>query len=190
MIGNDIVDLSAATFSCSERRDRYALKILSPKEFVEYTNAPNKSSLLWRYWSIKEAVFKAYLQQFLNASFSPSKIQVQLIDTKLSVARIDETIFNCSTHCDSDAIYSTAVQNVNQKTVSQFVVNDCKSNASKHVRSLLKNEVSRLNNISTEALFIRKSDGKIPRLYNKKTKESWQISLTHHGKFLGYAIAL
>ncbi|MEP2936974.1 MAG: 4'-phosphopantetheinyl transferase superfamily protein [Gilvibacter sp.] len=185
MIGNDIVDLNFASFNSEERRDRYALKILHPNEQEFYQVSSEKSVLIWRYWSIKEAVYKAFAQQNLAAVFSPSKIEVTIRSSKNATAHIAGNHFHCTSIMSETLVYTVAVARSAVYLSSYFMMKGTQHSGD-HTR--LKQAAAQLLNLETNRLFIAKRNGKIPRLYDRKSQKSWPMSITHHGNFMGYAL--
>ena len=187
MIGNDIVDLSIASFNSEERRDRYALKILHPNELEIYQRSSQKTILIWRYWSIKEAVYKAFAQQNPAAVFSPSKIEIGIHSSKNATAHIAGNHFQCTSTISEMLVYTVATAMSAAYLSSYFMIKG-KQQSPDYKR--LKQAAAQCLSLETSRLYIAKRNGKIPRLYDRKSQKSWPVSITHHGNFKGYALQI
>lgn len=106
MIGNDIIDLNQAKFPDSKRFKRYASKICADEEIAQFACFEQPLQSLWRFWSLKEAAYKAALRMCLVDSFSPIQTQVSLLDAHSSIVSINSTGFSGFSIVESDHIYS------------------------------------------------------------------------------------
>ena len=106
MIGNDIIDLRQAKFPDSKRFKRYASKICADEEIAQFGCFEHPFQSLWRFWSLKEAAYKAFLRLDITDSFSPIQTQVRLLDKESSIVSINKTQFYGFSIVESDYIYS------------------------------------------------------------------------------------
>ena len=109
MIGNDIVDIKASEFSSMQRFMRYAAKVCTDHELLQLGRFEGRQQTLWRFWSIKEAAYKAGLRLAVCNSFSPYKIKVELLDEFSAEVHIDTTKFIARSILNCDYVYSEVV---------------------------------------------------------------------------------
>ena len=66
MIGNDIIDLSLAAIQSNWQRAGFLEKQFTKKEREYILNAADSFLQVWLFWSMKEAAYKCYTQQYLS----------------------------------------------------------------------------------------------------------------------------
>lgn len=71
MIGNDIVDLNHAAIESNWKRTGYLEKIFTLAERFLIHSAKDADIMVWLFWSMKEAVYKAATDQTKIRSFAP-----------------------------------------------------------------------------------------------------------------------
>lgn len=71
MIGNDIVDLNRAAVESNWKRTGYLEKIFTLAERFLIHSAKDTDVMVWLFWSMKEAVYKAATDQTKIRSFAP-----------------------------------------------------------------------------------------------------------------------
>ena len=74
MIGNDIIDLSAAKLESNWQRRGFLEKQFTKNEQRQILSAQNSFVCVWRIWSMKEAAYKIYTQQNELRFFAPKKL--------------------------------------------------------------------------------------------------------------------
>jgi phosphopantetheinyl transferase (holo-ACP synthase) len=73
LIGNDIIDLSLAKIESNWQRRGFLEKQFSATEQQLILGATNSFILVWRFWSMKEAAYKVFIQQNEMRFFCPQK---------------------------------------------------------------------------------------------------------------------
>ncbi|MBY0542391.1 MAG: 4'-phosphopantetheinyl transferase superfamily protein, partial [Sphingobacteriaceae bacterium] len=96
MLGNDIVDLQLATTQSNWRRKGYLNKIFTNEEQQEIWNAPNPETMVWLFWSMKEAAYKIVNRVTLERFFSPLKFECSINKNDGLVNFKDELIYTQS----------------------------------------------------------------------------------------------
>src|ERR1700748_1252649 len=71
MIGNDVVDLGDPANQNKHKDSRFLVKVCSEEEQRLLKLEKNSHSLLWTFWAIKEASYKALKKQFDGVRFIP-----------------------------------------------------------------------------------------------------------------------
>ena len=78
MIGNDIVDLTFARLESNWQRRGFLEKQFTTNEQKLILTAKNSFILVWKFWSMKEAAYKIYVQQNDKRFFAPKKFDCLL----------------------------------------------------------------------------------------------------------------
>lgn len=122
MIGNDVVDLSISEFGSEQRFWRYANKICSAREQAQFGVFEEQDISIWRFWSLKEAAFKAAVRLGYTEDFSPSKTLVVLLDNTQSKISLGDLEFLGISELSGNCLYaevrhcSAALKKVNRKS--------------------------------------------------------------------------
>jgi len=74
MIGNDLVDLRAASFESNWKREGYLQKLFSESEQALIIAADNPGICIWTLWSMKESAYKVHSRKTGQRKFAPSKL--------------------------------------------------------------------------------------------------------------------
>ena len=182
MVGNDIVDIAQAKKDSNWQRPRFLDKIFTINEQCIIHSSNDKTEMVWRLWSIKEAAYKLYVQQNPSRFYNPKKFECFIENT--STWKVNYYDFTChvSTQITTDYIISEARLSP-YKTLSEVVVFKDKNLKiqGQILREKLSERVSEKQNISVKDIKFQKSDYGIPTLrFNSKTVN---VSLTYHGRF-------
>ncbi len=191
MIGNDIIDLNIP-ISKNWNTSRYLNKLYSSAEQTAIFNAVYPRIRLQLFWSLKEAAYKAHQRRFnLPRTYNPFDFHCELLseaseekETFKGIIRIgDQTYFSIS-KITATSIHSTATSEKNQNT--SLKVFEGESN----LKSILFTEYSLLLKEPKTNLKIQKNINGVPFLYLKNTRLRQAFSISHHGKYTAFAIAL
>ena len=213
-LGNDIIALS--TIDIARTRDqRFYSKILSLSEQQLYTSQFPTLPLehfVWLLWSIKESAYKCLQRHHPDLVFSPVKMEVSSVTVPLKAISLN-TIGHESTGFDdaacfcseirsgtytlyarsiiyADELIVTAVQdNDNFDSLNwglkQIAENDPESQ-SKEVRVFLVKRLASL--FPGTALTIEMNNSGCPLLIVDEKASDKLISLSHHGRYVAYAV--
>ena len=109
MIGNDIVDLNLAKTQSNWQRKGFLEKQYTAKEQEEILSAKNPFFKVWLFWSMKEAAYKIYVQQFGIRFFNPLKLVCSLDSKSDGFVTIGNTTFFTKSVISEEYIYTIAV---------------------------------------------------------------------------------
>ena len=185
MIGNDIVDLKQATKDSNWKRPRFLDKVFTVEEQQLITEVEEQHQQVWLLWSMKEAAYKVHVQQFGKRFFNPKKLVCDLITLEKGSVTIDtETYFTQSTITE-DYVYTVATLEFSKTFKSEcFQI----KNSNYKAQSInLRQRFFEFLPMETSSLKIRKNKVGVPQLVQKNTSLNLSFSLTHHGRFSGYA---
>lgn len=188
MIGNDVVDLKQAAKESDWKRPRFLDKVFTSNEQQLIFTSENKNETVWLLWSMKEAGYKMYVQQFGKRFFNPKKLKCTLISLEKGTVIIENEIYFTSSTITENYIYTVAT--LNEETIYK---SDCfsieKSSYELQTATVKKAFLASIS-LETDFLKIKKNRVGVPKLYYKNGAMKPSFSLTHHGFYGAYAALL
>jgi phosphopantetheinyl transferase (holo-ACP synthase) len=180
MIGNDIVDLNLAKKQSNWQRKGFLEKQFSLFEIKEILNSENPFLKVWLFWSMKEAAYKCYVQEYQKRFFSPKKFSCKIISNSEGIVQVKNNIYNISYLQSNNYIYSIAIKQNAFKMVSKsfFIHKNLTST------KIINNKILTYFPEKTQ---LQKNDLGIPYLYYNNKKLPVSISKTHHGNYGAFA---
>jgi len=201
MIGNDLVDLLTAQEESNWQRPRFLKKIFTSTEiaFIEKSSTPTLA--VWCLWSKKESVYKLIARLEKRRFFAPKKIQClpdnyTFISTPLQVSTsvvYQNQTFQTKSFLKEHCIHTIAYQ---ESAASSMLIQDWylpekdPASQSQEVRKKLLAIYADLAQLEPQFLHIQKDAIGIPYFYYKNKKQATAISLSHHGNYVGFAMAV
>ena len=193
MIGNDIVDLSIARVGAGTRRTRYLKKIYTEEEIDLINNSNNEDLMIWLMWSLKESVYKIIVRREKKIRYAPKSICCKSVISLQNDSYQSTVLYNGSTFTSISTIKGDCIHTIafdDQEIYPQIKSASFESTKSEDTSLFLDNKVidtlkNSQNNL--EYQFVIKRDKlRIPHVYKNDT-EIALLSLSHHGRFSGYA---
>lgn len=193
MIGNDIVDLQYASWQSNWQRRGFLNKLFTEEEQFYISNSKDKFKTVWLLWSMKESVYKAYLQKYQSPFFAPKKLKCNLLSHTNGEVFIDGEIFLTNSKITKNFIHTIAV--LEKKYQNHFsdifkVVDGTYNNQHRVTHEKLKFALASELKISLYKLKIKKNIFGIPQLFKGNMKLPTSLSLTHHGSFGAFCFEL
>jgi phosphopantetheinyl transferase (holo-ACP synthase) len=187
MIGNDIVDLKYSAINW--KRPRFLDKVFTQSEQALIFYSKKKHETLWLLWSMKEAAYKAHMQQFGERFFNPKRLVCVLISEDRGVVKIDGHSYFTSSMFTKDYVYTIAKLSATKTTLSSvfkadIVLQHTQSNV---IKKALLTSISKTKQLPLQGLEIKKTVIGIPQVFCDDSKLSISFSLTHCGRFSGFA---
>ena len=173
MIGNDIIDLKLAKIQSNWQRKGFLEKQFADHEVYLIHNSKNPSQMVWRLWSMKEAAYKAVVQQLKKRFFAPKKFECQIISSVQGKVRFENREIHVRTEITSEFIYTVTEE-------LSVTWNKANNNFS------FFQFIERQTGFSSSGLNIKKDAIGIPHLYYQNQRISSSLSKTHHGRFEVY----
>lgn len=186
MIGNDIVDLN--NIKSNWKRIRFLDKVFSKKEQHLISVSKNPHQMVWLLWSMKEAAYKIYVQQFGKWFFNPKKLVCHFSSSTIGNVTIENKTYYTTSIISKDYIYTVASLNYleNYKSAIYKVENDSYATQSESLRNRFLETISKSKGLNFKNLNIRKNIFGVPKLFHNDSKLPIQLSLTHCGNYCGY----
>lgn len=182
MIGNDIIDLKKASQDSNWERKGYLAKLFTNHEQSLITNSKVPFNMLWRLWSMKESVYKVYIQKGAERAFIPLKIKCFINSNSIGYALLGNEKYDVSTVIKDEYIFSFS----NSKKEKEVFHSICDMSAD------IKNEVliklSSIFKIEKNQFSIVKNKMKVPKIVLKNEFLDIPISITHHGDYQAFSI--
>lgn len=207
-VGNDIVDLLSPYVAGKSRDRKFVQRVLTPEEQKIVLTAANPDSLLQVYWAAKETAYKAIAKASPDVSSAPRRYRVLLdipegrekirgvvrtpaADVFVTVLRRRDFI-----HCFGATLFSAAektifgVEELTGKTPLDF----CRATeaASRRVRTVAKEKIAAFFATPVTAVAIKKTRNRngvsFPEVYINKKKTDIDISFSHDGRYVAFAL--
>lgn len=189
MIGNDIVDLQAAAIQSNWRRPGFLQKIFSEAEQRQIKLVGEPDRLIWTFWSMKEAAYKAQQREFgLKRSFAPSQFGCTINHRENSSASGKVCIGNreyfTKTIVKDACVHTTATASAATKTFSRIYP------SSAEIKKHLIEAISSTRNLPQSYFRIEKDRNSIPVLRCGEQLTGYPFSISHHGKYAAFSLPL
>lgn len=178
MLGNDIVDLQLAKSQSNWRRKGFLEKIFTPEEQNAILNAKNPNTIVWLFWSMKEAVYKIINRETLNRFYSPQKFKCKIIlldnGTAEGIVAYNGISYFTKSDLSQNFIYTLACTKTSnfEKFTTKYLPD------STNYTPLLKQEFG---------INLQKNLFGVPEVIDFEQKTKKPISISHHGRYLAIA---
>jgi phosphopantetheine--protein transferase-like protein len=210
-VGNDIVDLKAPEAQGKAADERFLERVLAPAERDRIAPAGLSDRMLWAFWAAKEAAYKAVCRSRPGISAAPARYEVSFcpgapeellsgyVDTPGE--RVDVALFfhEDFLHClaaEGSLLHSGLLVSKSERLFDSRA--DLSSISpefqSRRVREMAASGLSRRLGIAARDIQIRRFRSPRglgpPAVYIRGGRSPHEISLSHHGRFAGYAAAI
>jgi phosphopantetheinyl transferase (holo-ACP synthase) len=180
MIGNDIVDLEVAKTQSNWQRKGFLEKQFTAEEQKIILNSENPFLQVWLFWSMKEAAYKCFVQEFQKRFFAPNKFRCKIRSESEGIVQIENSFYYIKYVISINYIHSFAVKNKISKMVSESFFIENKA-------SQTKNTNQQMMSYFAEDVVVQKNEFGVPFLYQQEKKLPIAVSTSHHGNYGGFA---
>jgi phosphopantetheinyl transferase (holo-ACP synthase) len=189
MVGNDVVDLADPEVRCGPAHPRFDERVFAPGEREALRGSAAPERLRWMLWAAKEAAYKLARKRDPQVVFSPARFVVRL-DASLhgEVTHRGES-FPVSLRLEEEAIHAVASAGGPTQIATGLELTSSARDASEAVRELAIRALAERLEIRPEAIRIGRR-GRIPILEVQGRAAPLDLSLSHHGRFVGFACDL
>ena len=136
MIGNDIVDLNLAKTESNWRRKGFLEKQFTDFEIKEILSSVNPFMQVWLFWSMKEAAYKCYTQEYQKRFFAPKKFSCKIVSNSKGIVQIEDEIYLTKSTITENYIHTIANEGKGLNLTSDFFLIET-NKASSFVREKL-----------------------------------------------------
>jgi phosphopantetheinyl transferase (holo-ACP synthase) len=192
MIGNDIVDLRFASSGKHWKSRRFLDKVFSFEEQKVIADSENSFSALWKLWTMKESAYKIHVRRYGKPFFNPLNTACQILSETEGRVIINNNRYHSSSRISDEYIYTITHSSTSGKVITEcdkLINTDYVTQHNESHRSVL-NAFAELWNCDVETLAIRKNEAGVPSVYKNNIKQMLPFSITHHGQYYGYALAI
>ena len=182
MIGNDVIDLHYTALHSKWQHPRFMDKLFTDQEQDRINSSRLSFTTIWELWAIKEAAYKAYIQNNPGRFYNPKAFECNGTGVRYKDFKIE-----VQTSISSSLIYAETKSN--KKVLRNIIKMPIHVQKQGDIlrRSLLS-EVSKFFDIELEMLNIKYGQSGVPNLYQKESKLDIDLSMTHHGSFAAYSL--
>ena len=191
-IGNDLVDLTCLSPRMKRLDKSYLNKVCTLREQKEIHSSRNPVQRLATYWAIKEAAYKAYVQQTGHQFFGPKALEVHtfLSEEEGYVNTPKGQLFfkldQLPTYIHAICILPSQIKN---KWSSRVVsLNDpFQQNRSQSLKHIALRHLANALNLPVSSLCIQANTSHVPELYISQRRIPISLSFSHDGNWGAYA---
>ncbi|SFJ83262.1 4'-phosphopantetheinyl transferase family protein [Myroides guanonis] len=159
MIGNDVIDLSLSRRESDWQRKGFIQKLFTTKEQRLIVNNSNSETIVWLFWSMKEAAYKIHNRQTKRREFIPQKFECLILTETTTcvtgIVRFLDMVYYTKTDISIEFLHTVAVTSLND-------LEDI---------------------IQIERRGIGKDEHGIPYLLSAQNKHQQAVSISNHGRF-------
>ena len=191
MIGNDVVDLQVARAQSNWRRKGFLNKVFNPHEQFEIDHTNDPDGMVWLLWSMKEAAYKAHqrlhqLPRKLNWKQQKTFLESHISGRANGYVQIGESVYSTSSETTTAYVHTSAV--ARKDLVYKAQVLEGPSAASK--KALLETVSGANSTADKKELLLQKDQEGIPFISSENRLFIDSFSLSHHGRFSAFCLAL
>ena len=180
MIGNDIVDLEVAKTQSNWQRKGFLEKQFTAEEQKIILNSENPFLQVWLFWSMKEAAYKCFVQEFQKRFFAPKKFRCKILSESEGIVQIESSYYYIKYVISKNYIHSFALKNKRTKMVSESFFIEKKAFQTKTTNEQMLSYFA-------DDVVVQKNEFQVPFLYQQEKKLPIAVSTSHHGNYGGFA---
>ena len=190
MIGNDVVDLQLASRQSNWRRKGFLEKVFSAEEQQQIIASTKPDGLVWLFWSMKEAAYKAH-QRRLQL---PRKINWQ--EFRCSLSYISEEAASGMVKTESDEYFTISeiskdyVHTSAETQATTTVKNGIFETSSAGMKQRFLQHISEAFQIPELQLQLQKNQHGIPYVTCQKEVFFEAFSFSEHGRFSAFSMVV
>lgn len=181
MIGNDLIDLQLAESQSNWQRKGFLEKQFTDTEIVEILSSENPFLQVWLFWSMKEAAYKCYTQEFQKRFFAPKKFVCTMISKNTGIVSVENQQYFSKSEISTFFIHTIAKKKEDEIYASELFFMDEKDNQTQFVYQQI---IAKYLEVSA----IQKNEFWVPFLYQNEKKLALSLSISHHGKFGAFVV--
>ena len=198
MVGNDIVDLRDPESRSESLHPRFDTRVFSESERAVIGEADDSERVRWKLWAAKEAAYKLARKLAPPTVFSPRLYQVTpsgdngaTVDHEASCCTVRYTENDGALHAvaTSRVVEPSAVLSDWRRLRPGEIASGDPNAPSRAVRELLCEQIAERLGVAISELEVRRQ-GRVPFLFVSGQPARVDLSLSHHGDWLGFACEL
>lgn len=190
MVGNDIVDLGLADRNAWKRK-RFLDKVLTPSEQLLMLDSVDPGTFFWVLWSMKESAYKLHFRKNLDRALNPARFRCSFQGDLEGRVKVDDQVYRTASTVSVDYVHTTAIDAKSRAVTKSDEVSAGSFNAvrKKTIESLIRS-FSASADLNAEQVKFLKDKNDLPFLTCDVNGMFKACSISHHGRFGAYAIAV
>ena len=189
MVGNDIVDLCDRAVALGLRHPRFDARVFAPSEHRALRESAEPNPLRWAFWAAKEAAYKVAKKLDAAAVWSPLRFVVCFERGLEGAVEYEDRRIPVHVERDAEHVHALATDHFESLARLRSCVATLESpgaDASAAVRLLAREQLAPLLSARPDQLEITRRD-RIPVLRFDGCDAPFDLSLSHHGRFVAFA---
>jgi phosphopantetheinyl transferase len=188
MVGNDVVDLHARAVVAGPRHPRFDARVFAPSEHRALRESAEPNALRWTMWAAKEAAYKVAKKLDAATVWSPLRFVVSLHDGGGGTVEHAGRRIPVRVDADAERVHAVAIDRAEALDGVRARVAELSEGAdpSAAVRRLAREELAPLLGAAPDAIEIARRE-RIPVLRLGGRDAPFDLSLSHHGRFVAFA---
>lgn len=188
MLGNDVVDLHDEEARDGATHPRFDARVFTESERASIASSDEPNRLRWSLWAAKEAAYKLGVTHRPGLVFSPRRFVVELEGAgegrvKTPVGRFDLKLVDAG-----DAVHAIATEAGAPAPVAGMTRTVGDVDPSRGVRRFAARILAERFGVATSGVEIGRR-GRVPTLRLQGDPRRFELSLSHHGRYLAFACA-
>lgn len=190
MIGNDVVDLADPEAMPGRAHARFDARVFSPPERRAIAESREPVRERWLRWASKEAVYKCLRARDRTVFFSPVELVVERRGPSGADVRWRDRVVPVRLDLGGDRVHAVAWDGSRGARVVTAVRRVGEADPGAAVRRLAVRELADALGEPEDVLRIEKGEDRVPVLQCRSRRVDASLSLSHHGRFVGFACEL
>ena len=189
MVGNDVVDLGDRSVALGPRHPRFDARVFAPSENRALRESAEPNPLRWAFWAAKEAAYKVAKKLDAAAVWSPLRFVVCFERGLEGTVEHAGRRIPVQVERDAERVHALATDRAESFARLRSCVATFEGPAagvSAAVRALACKELAPLLGVEANQLEIARR-GRIPVLRLAGSDAPFDLSLSHHGRFVAFA---
>ena len=198
MVGNDVVDLRDPESRPETLHPRFDTRVFTASEREVIEGSSESSRVRWKLWAAKEAVYKLLRKRVAATVFSPIRFEVDLAAPEQAIVTHGVDRVRVAYQENDGAVHAVASSPTDRPgslfsawrrvDSAEWAAGSAEA-PSRAVRALLCEHVATRLCVAVDEVEVRR-DGRVPRLWVGQRPAAADVSLSHHGGWLGFACEL
>ncbi|WP_417941167.1 4'-phosphopantetheinyl transferase superfamily protein [Flavobacterium sp. RS13.1] len=113
MIGNDVIDILQSRQESNWQRKGFLEKLFTAEEQFDILQDSNPETMVWLFWSMKEAAYKIYNRETKRREYIPKKLICKIVSKNKNCisgqVSCGKTVYHTKTTVSDDTIHTIAV---------------------------------------------------------------------------------
>lgn len=198
MVGNDIVDLDLADKE-AYRRERILEKVFTASEKLFLSQTEDPGTFLWVLWSMKESAYKLHFRKYLTRALNPFRFRCSFDrDDELGAqgrfrgrVEVGDQVYQTNSILSKDFVHTTAIDGredfmIHSEEVSAGSANKVRE---KTIDALVRS-ICATSALRSDKIEFKKDTNGLPFLTDACKGIFKPCSISHHGRFGAYAVAI